>query len=573
VQSTISLSVNPETSLTSATVQPAMMPQPPTHFMPPHAHGTGVSLPTPIAVTQLTLHIGQTLIVTGPNGVGKSGLLADIARGLTQNQVQVETFFGNRHIQFGSDDIDQIGQSLDQLKAQLQHSVTRFRHPYGEQHLKSVVRRIANRQAQATHDMAEAQEAGASYEAAKLSHPQVLPTINAIFEAARLPVRIALVAGTLRARRGEAEYGIDRLSDGERAALLLVGATLIQPANSFILVDEPERHLNPAISGPLLAALIRTRPDLGFVFASHDLELIEWLRPEQMIHLRDSLVTRPDPEERRYDLTLVRGEDGVPEELRFAVLGSRRLLLLVEGETSSEDKALYAHVYPGWNVVAKGGCDTVINGVRALANNGNYHWLHSAGLIDRDGRGEEERSALAADRIFSLPVPTIENLFLHPDLLKQMAAQIHELKGGADGTQRIEQLKAELPSLLRHSKNEIILKRLVWEANRRNSEQKVSARSIQDGQAEIPRIDLQEIKRRLETAYDSATSSDVSLDVLLHLPVKNSRLPTQIAKLLGYDNAKDYMRAVLRQIEIGSPAGKTMLETLRAIMPQMPTAI
>ncbi|WP_439533714.1 AAA family ATPase [Polymorphobacter sp.] len=514
------------------------------------------------------METGKTLFVTGPNGVGKSGLLAQIGRELARKGANVETFFGNRHIQFQSDDIDQIGQSLEQLQIQLRNHVTRYRHPWGEQHMKSVLRRVIHLQAQATHDIVQKQEEGACFEAAKESHPQILPTINAIFEAARLQVRIDLTVGGLRARRGNAIYGIDRLSDGERAALLLVGAVLIQPANSFILVDEPERHLNPAITGALLAALVRSRSDIGFVFASHDIELIKWLRPEQIIHLRGSIVMHNEPEDRRFDLTLLGSDDELPEELRSAILGSRHLLLLVEGETSSEDQALYRHVYPEWNVVARGGCETVVNGVKALAKNGSFHWLHTAGIIDRDGRAPDEQAALALERIFCLPVPTIENMFLHPQLLEIMADLIHQLTGGASGPDRMAALRGQIPTMLHDKKREFVVKRLVWEANRRNDAQKISPRSVKEGQQEIPAIDLNMIRSTLEDDFDTVMAGHDVLAAIQEIPLKI--LANQIVQCLGYNNFGQYASSVLSHLERQTPVGNVILDSLRAALPVLP---
>lgn len=564
---TITLAINPQPS-PAAEVQAGPPPLPPGGS----AHGIHMILPQPITTMELRLGVGETIVVTGPNGVGKSAFLSEAANELAMQGAPVETFFGHRQIQFQSEDIDQVGQSLENFQAQLRQNVTRFRNPWGEQHLKSVVRRITNHQAQAATDVIAAQLDGTEFTAALADHPQVITTINSVFASARLPVQILLAGGVLRAQRGAAQYGIDRLSDGERAALLIVGAVLIQPPNSFILVDEPERHLNPAISGALLSALVRTRTDLGFIFSTHDLELLEWLDPDQVIHLRDSLVITSDPERRRFDLSLLTLEEGIPEELRFAILGTRRLLLLVEGEASSEDKALYGHIYPEWNVVARGGWETVVSGVRALSGNNTYHWLRANGIIDRDGRDTSEQATLAADGIFCLPVPTVENLFLHSVVIEQMAQQVHELKGGLTGPERVDALNTAIASLLPRAKDEIIVQRLVWEGNRRLSEQKLSARSVRGGQVEIPRLDLRSIRQRLEAEFDVAIIGNNPIAMLQQIPVKKSQIPSKVAEVLGFDDFKDYARAVLKQIERSSDAGMAMVSALRGVMPVLPVA-
>lgn len=526
----------------------------------------------PTGAIRLDIRTGETIVVTGPNGVGKSALLAEIARDLGRRDVAVETFFGNRQVYFDSDEVDQIGRSVEQFRLQLRQNVTRFRHPWGEVHLKSIVRRIINMQTQSAYNIITAQQNGMNLREALDHYPQIVAAINSIFATARLPVRIIIADGVLRAQRESYQYGIERLSDGERAALLIVGAVLVQPPDSYIIIDEPERHLNPAIAGALLAGLVRARSDLGYIFATHDLELLEWLDPSQIIHLRNSQVMQGEPDQRQFDLYVLTREEGLPEELRFAVLGSRRLVILVEGSAASEDKALYAHIYPSWDIVARGGWEAVANGVRALRGNRLYHWLHAVGIVDRDGRDDAERASLARDQIFCLPVPTIENLFLHPIAIEAMAARMHELKGGPTGAVRVQALKQALNTLLPNCKEDIIVRRLIWEGNRLLSEQKLSYRSVQSGQTEIGPISLNLIRQRLDSDFDEAIARGDPLATLLGIPIKNSSIPNRIAVELGFDNFKDYSRAILHQIDIGSPAGETMLKELTAFMPKLPAA-
>ncbi|MDE1906565.1 MAG: AAA family ATPase [Rhodospirillales bacterium] len=515
----------------------------------------------------LSLKSGEAVIVTGPNGAGKSSLLSEIAGNLRAGNAQVETFFGHRHIQFASADVDQVGMSLVQLRQNLPHNATRFYNPWGEQHLRSVVRRLIDVQAQRAHAVIEAQRRGVEFGRAIADNPPVLESLNSIFAAARLPIKIIFSDGTLRVTRGDFNYGIDRMSDGERAALLLVGAVLVQSPDSFIIIDEPERHLNPAISGLLLSALTRFRSDIGFVFATHNLELIEWINPDKVIHLRNSCVIQSNPEIRSFDLALLSSQEDIPEEIKFAILGTRQKLLLVEGTSTSEDRALYGYVYPGWNVVARGGWETVTDGVRALSGNQDYHWLHAVGIIDLDGRSKIEQEKLMADRIFCLPVPTIENLFFHETVVERMAFEIHKLKGGMNGIDRINLVETEILRLLPEFKDEIITRRLVWEGNRKLSEQKISVKSVRSGQIKIREIDLSTIRIRVEKEFDEIIYEEKVWEILGKLPIKNSGIPAKVAVSVGFDNFKDYTRAVLHQIENNSEAGRTILESLRDLMP------
>ncbi|MDG2571126.1 AAA family ATPase, partial [Vibrio parahaemolyticus] len=371
-----------------------------------------------------------------------------------------------------------------QLLTQVEQS-SRFRGAYGEMHLKSVLKRLVNRENQINFDIvSEARDSG-DVVSAMARNASVIATTNHIFEVARLSVRVTLHDGVLKASRGNNVFTIDRLSDGERAALLLVGAILIRPQDSLIAIDEPEKHLHPGISGPLIATAVRARPDLGFLISTHDLPLIDWLSPSTILHVRDSQIVSHDPERRVYDVHLLTKDDGLQVELRQAILGSRKALLFVEGEGSSDDKALYSLIYKGWNVVARGGWETVVASVRALRSNSEYLWLTVSGLIDNDGRDADEQLALLRDGIHSLSLPTVENLFCLKEVIHEMAALVHGLQGGPTAEDRIAQVEAVLPGLFENHKADIIARRVVWISNRLLSERKVSVKSIHEGQRSI----------------------------------------------------------------------------------------
>ena len=350
---------------------------------------------------------------------------------------------------------------------------------------------------------------------------------------------------------------------------MIAGAVLIRPKNSFIVIDEPEHHLNPAISGPLLSALVRVRQDVGFVFSTHDLNLLGWLKPQTIVHLRDSALIVEHPEQRRYDYSILTQNDDVPEELRFAILGTRQSLLLVEGTATSEDQTLYGHLYPGWHIVARGSCDAVISGVKQLSRHQDFHWLKVAGVIDRDGRQSEEAEALATLGVYALSVPTIENLFLHPCVLSEMADAAHDLFAGLTGPERIAAVEAMLPDALLRSKDEMIARRVVWEAQRISTSNMVSVKDIKDGTYEIPAINLTVVRTRVEAIYQNAVGTNPTIDSLQALPIKATLVPSEVVRTIGYPSFSLYKQAVLGQIEGKTPRGVIIQKALSAILPQI----
>jgi ABC-type Mn2+/Zn2+ transport system ATPase subunit len=507
------------------------------------------------------------VVITGPNGAGKSTLISEMP---AIHDRSVERFYGGRQITFTNNDTDQIG-PVDDFVRGVKANVSRHSSTWGEGHLKSVIRRILNGQAQAANDIVEALKAGFSIADAELKNPLPISEINACFRAGHLTIQFKMVEGRMQAVRGDETFTIEKLSDGERAALLLAGAVVVQPKDGIFIMDEPERHMNPAICGPLLSALVRKRPDLSFVFATHDLGLINWLRPTKIIHLQDArLVSNRHPITWDYDFVVIDDAGNIPESLRYGLLGSRRALLLVEGTASSEDKSLYSLVYPDWNVLPREGWQSVEAGVRVLNENRDFHWLTVAGLIDRDGRSTEERQKLARKQVFSLPSPTIENLFLQKQIVENMAEAAASFFGGPSAADRINKIEGCIRAFLKKDSATIIARRVVWAANRLVAEGKVSISDIVGGQEEIAAIPLNPLREEITNDLKHALEEASALDALSRIPIKNTGLPSAIAHVLGHRGYDMYTKAILTHIERETEIGKRLLAIFRAMLPQLP---
>lgn len=528
--------------------------------------------------------LGEVLLIAGPNGVGKSALVHEFYRQLGPNFS--ELFPGHRQIHFQSDDIDTIGQTFDALthaRYSNPHNSNRFRDAWGEAHLKSVVRRLVeienqiNRDAvslirshhsnRSTNTVSSDQDSQFVTQALKdiEDNPSIIDTLNSIFGVARLEVRLVLVDGILRAAKAGNIFGLERLSDGERAALLLVAAILVRPSGTIIMIDEPEKHLNPAIFSGLIAASVRDRPDIGFIFSSHDLSLVEWLSPKNILTVKDSKISflnADGTEVRRYDAYLIKPEDGISEELKRSILGARKSVLFVEGKDGSDDALLYGLLYQDRSIVSKGSWESVSNSVRVLKDNPAYHWMSVSGIIDNDGRQEAEVNALAADHIHSLKTPTIENLFFLPEVCRLMSEAAHEFFGGDSPEDRFNAADSQVSDLVKRHREDILHRRVVWILNRMLSERKVSVRSVASGQKSIERINICLVLEQERRSLNEISQGS-GLSILEMLPIKNTIIPNQLSIAMGFDNFSKYKSAVCQQIDKGHSTGQKIADEMR----------
>jgi len=78
----------------------------------------------------------------------------------------------------------------------------------------------------------------------------------------------------IRAKKnGGMPFHFNGMSDGERAAFFYIATVVTAPRQSFIIVDEPENHLNPAVYNKIWNNLVAYRSDCQFIFISHTMDV------------------------------------------------------------------------------------------------------------------------------------------------------------------------------------------------------------------------------------------------------------------------------------------------------------
>ena len=117
---------------------------------------------------------------------------------------------------------------------------------------------------------------------------------------------------------------------GERNAAIIGATVLTVEAGTVLLIDEPERHLHRSIIVPFLAAVFAKREDCAFVISTHELALPAANPASRVLMVRSCVW-----ENNRawaWDIDLLEPNAQLPEELRLAILGSRRKVLFFEGD-------------------------------------------------------------------------------------------------------------------------------------------------------------------------------------------------------------------------------------------------
>ena len=250
-----------------------------------------------------------------------------------------------------------------------------------------------------------------------------------------------------------------------------------------------------------------------------------------------------------WDVEILEADTGLPEDLKLAILGSRKRILFVEGISNSLDLPIYDVLFPDLSVVPKGSCTDVERAVKGLRSSQGLHHVEAFGLIDRDNRTEEEVNRLATAGVFALDVCSAESLYYCSDSIDAVARrQADSLDGNAE--EMIESAKLKALDVL---KQEDLAERMAA----RRCERRVHDRML----SQLP--DWKSIKTNatsgipisIDSPYPDELSrfkklvTDGELDALIaRYPVRESNVFDVLARELELTGRNTYQQMLLSRL-------------------------
>ena len=261
---------------------------------------------------------------------------------------------------------------------------------------------------------------------------------------------------TLSYRVDDSKLNIDRLSSGEQEVVNIVFDFILRkPSNSIVVFDEPELHLHPELSHKLIQTLRRTGENNQFIFCTHSPDIITasldssviFLAPPKEDHSNQAIPVSEDDETNQ---TLRR----LGQSVGIIALGKR--IVLIEGGHNSLDKQLYGAIledrFPNLVLVPSSGkaqitsFSTVLDGVLRQAIWGVDFFM----VCDRDAiapsKDPEAIESESDKRLRVLDRYHIENFFLDESVLAKV---FEDQVGDADWLRDPEKIRLKLIELAR----------------------------------------------------------------------------------------------------------------------------
>jgi hypothetical protein len=341
-------------------------------------------------------------------------------------------------------------------------------------------------------------------------------------------------------------YNPSEMSDGERNIFYILGQCLLSPKNSFLIVDEPELHINKSIMVKLWTHIQSQRKDCFFLFISHDIEFVNSI-------YCDKYVIKEYQHPNKWGLDKINEKSDIPENIKILIYGSRQPILFVEGKTKSLDKAVYEKVYSHYRVIPVESCELVRKYTASFISNESFHHLKCYGIIDRDNLDENEIEKLSKKNIYALSVSSIENLFLIPSVFKYMCE---------DNSNQENDIQKKVFSFVKEQthKDNYILNAMKSKISKECQKIVSESKKVIDLKQGIENIDIDKFKKELENSLNEIIKTENYLE-LLKIFRNKGLYKTVLKKLL---NAADIDKRIVDLLK-----DDNLIEVLKKELPDI----
>ena len=506
--------------------------------------------------TPLTADVvpNHPIFIVGPNGSGKSALIQQFIgfnRLLKFRRIsaQRQTWF-----QSGSVDITPAQRiQYAENNVQLERDARALWTEFNPQHKQSaIVFDLVAKENHRARSIMQLIDDGNAHGAVRSSSefPSPFSQMNEILELGSLNIKLELSANeqiTATNRVSGAKFSMTQMSDGERNAVIIAANVLTVEPGTILLIDEPERHLHRSIIEPFLSALYAIRQDCAFVISTHEV----WLpiaNPNATVLLVRSCKWIGNSVS-GWDVDKLEPDTEMPEDLKHAILGSRRAVLFTEGTSISGDVALYEALFPDISIVPKEGCENVIRAVHGVRGSENLHHARAFGLIDRDSREPVEVNELADNQIYALNVYAVESIYYCSDAIVAVAERQAESLGLDAGEMVSNAHNAAFESL---NDDQVIRNfAAIRSASTMRNEvfkQLPNANSARNGSNDTFKIEVS-FTYQDEIAHINRFIANRDLDGIVgRYPIRKSNMRKSIASALELKSTKAYEQTLITQV-------------------------
>lgn len=210
-------------------------------------------------------------------------------------------------------------------------------------------------------------------------------------------------------------YEFNLLSDGEKAIFYYISHVLLAKKDSYIIIDEPENHINLSICNKLWNRLEFERKDCKFIYLTHNIDFAISRNDATLIWNQEFIPPS------KWKFEIIENNFNLPDKLLMELLGNRNDIIFCEGnDKTSYDYKLYTILFPEYTVIPVGGHINVINYCKAYNSKNSIFKNNAIGIIDGDCHEDAQIDSWKNDKIYTLKINEIENLLCDNLILEKV---------------------------------------------------------------------------------------------------------------------------------------------------------
>ncbi len=358
-------------------------------------------------------------------------------------------------------------------------------------------------------------------------------------------------------------YSGKEMSDGERLIFYIIGQVVCAKENQIIIIDEPENHLHKSVVKKMYDQLEVLRPDCKFIYLTHDIDFAFTRISANKIWIKSY-------SDEIWDYEILNDNMPIPEQLYLEVLGSRKPIIFIEGDDSSIDYKLYERVYQEYLIKPLGGCEKVIQSVKAFNEQREFHNIESYGIIDRDRRTDVDVQALNSKNIWVLDVAEVENLFLIEEVVNAVALHMDK-----DANTVFEEVKRNIVNFFKDEIESQIIdhyKEVIKKSYRNvgNFISKNIDEAITEMEYAYSSLNKRQLYENIKVEFESVIQTNDYISTIRNFNLKNALIPnSKVCELTGIKNRDEYQSIVLTLLKRDENLCKAIRTKVKAGMPAM----
>ena len=454
----------------------------------------------------------KNYVVFGKNGAGKTTLLRQISESMFKNAIVVPA---NRSVKQSSGNSVWVNTQYT-LNQMLQDQIS----------LMYLTRELNN------HSLS-------SYERGAAPNDVSRTKFNQIFSALGLDRNIVVDGDALFLNGDQIDnYSINDASDGEKSIAYLIMAVLLAPNDSFVFIDEPERHLNGALMRNLFDKLEAERSDLRFVYLTHNIDFVESRKNVALIYLEKSEAYK------KWKFKKIEDYSDISLDVILGIEGTKKDIVFCEGTRGSIDCKVLECLFPEYEIQPVSSCEQVKLNTKGINGQEPLFRRKAFGLVNDDYMQRAEIDSLKNDHVFSIGYNEWENFIIRSEILDYI--------NNAHLSKDLSQVKSKVIEHIKKAGKTAILSDFITKRYTKMlyATKLTYSKTLEDQLDAINnknKSDLMDEVQKLSDKIDSLTDYDALVSIV---PAK--MLLRMVAQGIGLASDDDYVDLLVKYLKLDS---------------------